>query len=141
MIRSVAIIVNNTELAAMPSGDLFPPPSFRTATSFRFTRSTALLSEAIPSRYGSPYDSLEGGAGVWSGVKGQLDYVSAGRADRRYAHHLGYRRCYKLYGHHYARDLMEKSLILVLASSGMRAGALTELTWGDLMPVYVADGK
>ena len=38
---------------------------------------------------------------MWSGGKGQLDYVSADRGDRRYARHLGYRRYCKLYGHHY----------------------------------------
>ena len=35
----------------------------------------------------------------------------------------------------------ERAIILVLASSGVRVGALDMLNWGDLAPVYWVDGK
>ena len=41
----------------------------------------------------------------------------------------------------YARGTQDRAIILVLASSGMRAGALTPLNWGDITPVYKTDGK
>ena len=41
----------------------------------------------------------------------------------------------------HTRDPMDRALILVLASSGVRAGALPDLNWGDLTPVYRVDGK
>ncbi len=40
----------------------------------------------------------------------------------------------------HARSAQERALILVLASSGVRAGALPDLNWGDLKPVYLVDG-
>ena len=36
----------------------------------------------------------------------------------------------------HTRDTQDRALILVLASSGVRAGALDYLNWGDLTPVY-----
>ena len=39
-----------------------------------------------------------------------------------------------------ARDPMEKAIVLLLASSGMRRGGLI-MTWGDIKPVYMADGR
>ena len=36
----------------------------------------------------------------------------------------------------HARDPMDKALVLLLASSGVRVGALDQLNWGDLTPVY-----
>ena len=41
----------------------------------------------------------------------------------------------------YARGTQDRALILVLASSGMRAGAVTPLNWGDITPVYKTDDK
>ena len=41
----------------------------------------------------------------------------------------------------YARDEMERALILVLASSGARIGGLVDLNWGDLTAVYWSGGK
>lgn len=38
------------------------------------------------------------------------------------------------------RSTQERALILLLASSGVRAGALPDLDWGDLAPVYRVDG-
>ena len=38
------------------------------------------------------------------------------------------------------RDPMERALVLVLASSGVRSGGL-DLDWGDLVPVYRVDGS
>ena len=40
----------------------------------------------------------------------------------------------------HARDPMERALVLVLASSGVRLGGLA-LKWGDLTPIYMADGR
>ena len=40
----------------------------------------------------------------------------------------------------HTRDLMDKAMVLVLASSGVRLGGL-ELTWGDLTPIYLVDGR
>lgn len=40
----------------------------------------------------------------------------------------------------HARDPMDKAMVLMLASSGIRLGGL-ELTWGDITPVYMVDGK
>lgn len=39
----------------------------------------------------------------------------------------------------HAGDIQNRAIILVLASSGVRAGALDPLDWGDLTPVYRAD--
>ena len=41
----------------------------------------------------------------------------------------------------FARDPMDRALILVLASSGVRAGAVAPLNWGDLTPVYQVGDK
>lgn len=40
-----------------------------------------------------------------------------------------------------ARGPMDRAMILMLASSGVRSGALDPLNWGDLEPVYRADDK
>ena len=40
----------------------------------------------------------------------------------------------------HVRDPMDRALVLVLASSGVRLGGLN-LKWGDLTPVYLADGR
>lgn len=40
----------------------------------------------------------------------------------------------------YVRNPMERVLVLVLASSGMRLGGLA-LKWGDLTPIYLKDGS
>ncbi len=40
----------------------------------------------------------------------------------------------------YARDPMERALVLVLASSGVRLGGLA-LKWRDLTPIYLVDGR
>lgn len=40
----------------------------------------------------------------------------------------------------HTRDPMDKAMVLVLASSGVRLGGL-ELTWGDLTPIYLVDGR
>ena len=37
-------------------------------------------------------------------------------------------------------DVIDRALILVLASSGVRVGGL-DLTWGDVQPIYRVDGK
>ena len=39
-----------------------------------------------------------------------------------------------------AQDQMDKVILLVLASSGVRLGGLS-MTWGDLTPVYLEDGR
>ena len=39
------------------------------------------------------------------------------------------------------RGALDRALILVLASSGVRAGALSDLNWGDLTPVYRVGDK
>ena len=36
----------------------------------------------------------------------------------------------------HARDPMDRAIVLLLASSGVRAGALDQLNWGDVTPVY-----
>lgn len=41
----------------------------------------------------------------------------------------------------HARGIQDRAIILVLASSGVRAGALSQLSWGDLTPVYRVDGR
>ena len=41
----------------------------------------------------------------------------------------------------HTRDARDRALVLVLASSGMRAGAPHQLNWGDLTPVYRNDDK
>ena len=41
----------------------------------------------------------------------------------------------------YTRDAWDRALVLVLASSGMRAGAPHQLNWGDLTPVYRSGGR
>jgi len=41
----------------------------------------------------------------------------------------------------YAKGTIDKSIVLMLSSSGMRVGALTEITWKDVKPVYEIDGK
>ena len=41
----------------------------------------------------------------------------------------------------HARDVQDRAVILVLASSGVRAGALDPLNWGDLTPVYRDGGR
>ena len=41
----------------------------------------------------------------------------------------------------YTRDPMDRAIILVLASSGVRVGALDQLNWDDLTPVYRVDDK
>ncbi len=41
----------------------------------------------------------------------------------------------------HAGNTQDRAIILVLASSGMRAGALHPLNWGDIEPVYSTDGK
>ena len=41
----------------------------------------------------------------------------------------------------HARSTQERATILVLASSGVRSGALPLLNWGNLKPVYGTDGK
>ena len=41
----------------------------------------------------------------------------------------------------YARDSRDRALVLLLASSGMRAGAPHQLNWGDLTPIYRNGGK
>ena len=41
----------------------------------------------------------------------------------------------------HAREPMERALVLVLSSSGVRIGGLVDLNWGDLVPVYSVDGK
>lgn len=38
------------------------------------------------------------------------------------------------------RDTMDRAIILLLASSGMRLGGL-DLNWGDLTPIYREDGR
>ena len=40
-----------------------------------------------------------------------------------------------------ARDVLDRALVLVLASSGVRSGALAPLNWGDLTPVYRVGDK
>ena len=40
----------------------------------------------------------------------------------------------------HTRDPMERALVLVLASSGMRSGGL-DLNWGDMVPVYRVGGE
>ena len=40
----------------------------------------------------------------------------------------------------HTRDPMDRALILVLSSSGVRAGGL-DLAWGDVTPVYLVDGR
>ena len=39
------------------------------------------------------------------------------------------------------RNTQDRALILLLASSGVRSGALSPLNWGDLRPVYRAGGR
>ena len=39
-----------------------------------------------------------------------------------------------------ARDPMDRAAVLMLAGSGVRLGGL-DLTWGDLTPIYSADGR
>ena len=39
-----------------------------------------------------------------------------------------------------ALDPMDRAVVLMLASSGVRLGGL-DLTWGDLTPIYSADGR
>ena len=41
----------------------------------------------------------------------------------------------------YARSAQDRATILLLASSGVRAGALPDLNWGDLTPVYRTEDK
>ena len=41
----------------------------------------------------------------------------------------------------FAKGTFDRSLVLMLSSSGMRVGALCELTWKDVKPVYEIDGK
>ena len=41
----------------------------------------------------------------------------------------------------HVRDEMERALILVLASSGVRIGGLVDLNWGDLTAVYWSGGE
>ena len=41
----------------------------------------------------------------------------------------------------HTRDTQARAMILVLASSGVRVGAIPDLNWGDLEPVYRVDGK
>lgn len=41
----------------------------------------------------------------------------------------------------HAYGLQYRALILVLASSGVRIGAVPQLNWGDIEPIYRADGK
>ena len=41
----------------------------------------------------------------------------------------------------HTRDAWDRALVLVLASSGMRAGAPHQLNWGDLTPIYRNGGK
>lgn len=40
----------------------------------------------------------------------------------------------------HAGDAMDRALILVLASSGVRVGGL-DLNWGDVRPIYTVDGR
>lgn len=40
----------------------------------------------------------------------------------------------------HARDPMDRALVLVLSSSGVRAGGL-DLAWGDVTPIYLVDGR
>ena len=40
----------------------------------------------------------------------------------------------------HARDPMDRAIILLLASSGVRLGGLN-LTWGDLIPIYIENGR
>ncbi len=40
----------------------------------------------------------------------------------------------------HARDPMDRAVVLVLASSGMRLGGLN-MAWGDITPIYLADGR
>ncbi len=40
----------------------------------------------------------------------------------------------------HARDPMDRVIVLLLASSGMRLGGLN-LTWGDITPIYQSDGR
>ena len=40
----------------------------------------------------------------------------------------------------HARDTMDRAIMLLLASSGVRLGGLN-LTWGDLTPIYIEDGR
>ena len=41
----------------------------------------------------------------------------------------------------HARDPMDRTIVLLLASSGVRAGALNQLNWGDITPVYREGGR
>ena len=41
----------------------------------------------------------------------------------------------------HARGIRDRTIVLLLASSGMRAGALDSLNWGDVTPVYRDGGK
>lgn len=41
----------------------------------------------------------------------------------------------------HTRDIQDRAIMLALASSGVRAGALSLLNWGDLTPVYRAGGR
>ena len=40
----------------------------------------------------------------------------------------------------HARDPMDRAIVLLLASSGVRLGGLN-MTWGDLTPIYLEDGR